>query len=92
MTVTVIGEVTSIGETQQVTESFKKAEVIIKTVEEYPQFYLVEFTQDKVDLTDTLTLGRPAKIFCNLQGREYTSKDGNYNIFMSLKAWKVEAI
>jgi len=91
MKVTVVGQITQIGAVQEFGDNgFKKAEVIVKTVEERPNFYMVEFTYDNIDLIKKIQEGDNVKITCGLNGREY-KKDDKYSVFMSLNAWKIEA-
>jgi translation initiation factor IF-3 len=94
MKVDVIGQISQIGDLQVFGENgFKKQEVIIKTVEEYSQFYVIEFTQQKIELLQDLEVGQNVKVTCGLNGREYTNPDnGKYNVFMSLRAWEVTNI
>lgn len=90
---TLVGQMTQIGEVQEFGENgFKKQEVIIKTVEEFSNFYVVEFTKDKIELLKEFKAGQNVKITCNLKGREYTSDEGKYNVFMSVNAWKIELL
>lgn len=90
---TIVGQITQIGEVQEFGENgFKKQEAIIKTVEEFPNFYVVEFTKDKIDLLKEFKVNQNVKITCNLRGREYTSDEGKYSVFMSVNAWKIEAL
>lgn len=90
MKVLVIGQVTQIGAVQEYgANGFKKAEVIVKTIEERPNFYVVEFTHDNIDLLKGFNEGDNMKFTCGLNGREY-KKDDKYSVFMSLNAWKIE--
>lgn len=91
MRVNVIGNVAQIGDLIEVKDNFVKQEIIVKTVEERPQFYPIEFIQDNTDLVDRLTIGQSVNVTCNLEGREYT-KDGKYNVFIGLKGWKVDNV
>lgn len=91
--VTVIGMVTQVGKTEVFGENgFKKRELIIKTIEEYPNFFLVEFVQGNVDLLNGIEVGSNLKISANLNGREYTKDEGKYMVFMSLRGWKIESV
>lgn len=90
--VIVVGAITQIGEVQEFGENgFKKKEVLVKTVEERPNVYTLEFTQDNTKLLQDFKEGDNVKITANLRGREYT-KDDKYSVFMSLNAWKVEKV
>ena len=86
------GQVYQVGTTQQVTEKFRKREVIIVTEpsSQYPQHIKVQFSQDKCDLADSLRAGQDVTFQINLRGKLYTDKNGNENCITNLEVWKVE--
>ena len=88
------GQIYKVGTTQQVTDKFKKREVILITEQtsQYPQHIKVQFSQDKCDLADSLQSGQDVTFQCNLRGKLYTDKQGNENAIMNLEVWKVEAL
>lgn len=85
------GTVKVIGQTKEVSASFKKRELVVTTKEQYPQHILIEFVQDKVDLLNGLKVGEDVTVQINLQGREWTNPQGEVRYFNSLKGWRVEA-
>ena len=88
-----VGQITQIGEVNVYGENgFKKQEAILKTVEEYSNYYKVEFTQGNIELTKNLEIGKTVKLTVNVRGREYTSESGDYSVFMSINVWKVESV
>ena len=82
------GKIKEIKETQQVTDSFKKREFVLVTEDQYPQTYLVEFTQDKVTLIDNYKVGDNVEVSINLRGREYEKGDKVY-YFTTIQAWEI---
>ncbi len=86
------GQVYKVGTTQQVTDKFKKREVILITesTSQYPQHIKVQFSQDKCDLADSLQPNQEVTFQCNLRGKLYTDKNGNENAITNLEVWKVE--
>ena len=90
----VSGIIHSIGSVQQVSEKFKKQEVIVKTEasSQYPQHIKIQFSQDKCSLTDALRAGQECKFHLNLRGKLYTGKDGVENAITNLECWKVEVL
>ncbi|HMG82799.1 MAG TPA: DUF3127 domain-containing protein [Ferruginibacter sp.] len=78
------GKVFRIGETEQVSASFKKRELILEIPGMYPQYVKFEAVQDKVSIFDGLQIGQDVDVHFNLNGRE--SKGNYYN---TLQAWKV---
>ena len=89
----IVGQIAQIGKVEEFGENgFKKQEIIVKTVEERPNFYVVEFTQKNIEKFEGFKLGDNVNATCNLNGREYTSKEDVYSVFMSLNCWKIESI
>lgn len=88
-----VGEITQIGEIEVYGENgFKKRNCILKTVEERPNVYEIEFTGDKVTLLDAVNINENVKINANILGREYTNAEGKYMVFMSCRGWKIEKL
>ena len=88
----ITGTVESKGETQQVSDSFKKRELIVTTSDQYPQSYCVEFTQDKVNLIDDIVAGQEVTVQINLRGRKWTNPDGVDKYFTSINGWKIDVV
>ena len=86
------GVIHQIKETQQISDSFKKRELILTTEADtnYPQSILIEFVQDKTDLLNGLKVGQNVNVKINLQGREWTNPQGEVKYFNSLKGWFIE--
>ena len=86
------GTIKKIGDTVQVTDKFKKREVVITdTSSMYPQHVTMQFTQDKCDILNAYNEGQEVEISFNLDGKEYTDKNtGEIKYFNSLNAWKIE--
>lgn len=86
----VIGTVKVIGETIEVSASYKKRELVISTEEQYPQSIAIEFPQDKGSLLDFYEVGQSVKVSINLGGREWVNPAGETKYFNSVKGWKIE--
>lgn len=85
------GTIKKIGDTQSVSDSFKKREVVITTAEQYPQDILIEFVQDKCSLLDNYKPGEEVSISINIRGREWTNpKDGSVRYFNTINGWKID--
>lgn len=87
----ITGRVHEIGQTQQVTDTFKKRDIIVEYAEnpQYPEFLRFESTQDRVTIFDDLTPGDEVEVSFNLRGRPWTNKEGVTTYFNSLVAWRV---
>lgn len=85
------GKVHEIGATQQVTESFKKRDIIVAYAEnpQFVEYIRLEATQDRTSIFDGLTVGEEIEVSFNLRGRPWTNKEGVTTYFNSLVAWRV---
>lgn len=71
---------------------FQKRDLVITTEEQYPSDIIIQFTQSKCALLDTLQVGQRVKVHFNLQGREWTSPQGEVKYFNTVLGWKIELI
>lgn len=85
------GKVHEVGAVQQVTESFKKRDLIVAYAEnpQFVEYIRFEATQDRVNIFDNLSVGEEIEISFNLRGRPWTNKEGVTTYFNSLVAWRV---
>lgn len=88
------GKVHEIGAIQQVSETFKKRDLIIEYAENptYPEFIRFEALQDKTTLFDSLKQGDEVEVSFNLRGRPWTDKAGKTSYFNSLVVWRINAL
>ena len=88
------GKVHEIGAIQQVTESFKKRDLIVAYAEnpQFVEYIRFEATQDRVNIFDNLAVGEEIEVSFNLRGRPWTNKEGVTTYFNSLVAWRVTKV
>lgn len=88
------GKVHEIGAIQQVSETFKKRDLIVEYAENptYPEYIRFEALQDKTALFDSLKPGDEIEVSFNLRGRPWTNKDGVTSYFNSLVVWRLTAL
>ena len=88
------GKVHEVGATQQVSETFKKRDLIVEYAENptYPEYIRFEALQDKTALLDSFKAGDEVEVFFNLRGRPWTDKTGKTSYFNSLVVWRINAI
>ncbi len=88
------GKVHEISPVQNVTDTFKKRELIIEFAEnpQYPEFIKFEALQDKVNLFDNVKAGDQVEIFFNLRGRPWTDKSGKTSYFNTLVVWRLNVL
>jgi hypothetical protein len=84
------GKVKMVGATLQVSEKFSKREfVVTDDTNMYPQDIMLQLTQDKCGLIDSLVIGDEVEVSFNLNGREWVNPKGEVKYFNALDAWKV---
>lgn len=71
---------------------FEKRDLVITTEEQYPQTIIIQFTQQRCDLLDSLQVGQNVKVYINIKGREWTSPQGETKYFNTIEGWKIEVI
>ena len=87
------GRIKQIFATESVgANGFQKRDLVITTEEQYPSDIIIQFTQSKCALLDNLQVGQMVKIHFNLQGREWTSPQGEVKYFNTVVGWKIELI
>lgn len=88
------GKVHEIGQVQNVTETFKKRDLIVAYAEnpQFVEYIRFEATQDRVNIFDSLAIGDEVEVSFNLRGRPWTNKEGVTTYFNSLVAWRVTKV
>lgn len=88
------GKVHEIGAVQQVTDTFKKRDLVVQYAEnpQFVEYIRFEATQDRTSLFDNLNVGDEVEVSFNLRGRPWTNKDGVTSYFNSLVAWRVAKV
>ncbi len=79
------GKVIRVGETVNVSDKFKKRELVIETDEKYPQSVPLEFVQDKIELLEGINEGDTVTVSYNLRGREWNGK-----YYVNVQGWRLE--
>jgi len=85
------GKIIEIGSVQQVSETFRKRELVIEYAENesYPEYIKFELLQDKVALLDGLRVGEKVDVSYNLKGKAFTNREGVTGYFTSLVVWRI---
>lgn len=87
------GRIKTIFATETVGQNgFQKRDVVITTDGQYPQDIIIQFAQGNCALLDNLQIGQIVKVHFNLQGREWTSPQGEVKYFNTVVGWKIELI
>lgn len=83
------GTIKKIGEIQTFGSGFQKREFVLVTEEQYSQTISIELLSQKVDIIDPFKEGDRAIVGINIQGREWTSPQGETKYFNTIVAWKI---
>ncbi len=87
------GRIKLIDETKEYgNNGFRKREVVVTTEEQYPQYILIEFVQDKTNLLDAFQVGQMVKISINIRGREWVNPQGETKYFNAIQGWRIESL
>jgi hypothetical protein len=88
------GKAHYVSDVINVTEAFRKRELVIEFAEnpQYPEFVKFEAIQDRTALMDGVKVGDEVEVFFNLKGREWTNKQGEKQYFNTLQLWKVNVL
>ena len=91
--VTITGSVKLVGKTQDVSDKFRKRELVITEGSgQRPQHIPVEFTQDRTGMLDSYKPGDEVTVTCYVNGREWTGRDGVTKYFLSLSGNRIERV
>lgn len=87
------GTIKVLGETTQVSEKFKKRDLVVTDESGmYPQDISFQAAQDKCDMLDAFMEGEQVEVSFNIRGREWESPQGEVKYFNTLDAWRVEKL
>ncbi len=88
----VSGKIKVINAEQQVSATFRKRELVVTTEEQYPQYILINFVQDKCDILNNFKIGESVKVSINIRGREWVNPQGETKYFNDIQGWKVDRV
>ena len=87
------GRIKTIFATETVGQNgFQKRDLVITTDGQYPQDIIIQFAQGNCTVLDRFQVGQMVKIHFNLQGREWTSPQGEVKYFNTVVGWKIEIV
>jgi hypothetical protein len=85
------GTIKVINDTVKISEKFSKREFVVTDNDAmYPQDISLQLIQDKVSILDNYSEGESVEVSFNLNGREWTSPQGEVKYFNTLNAWRIE--
>ncbi|MCG8340921.1 MAG: DUF3127 domain-containing protein [Cytophagales bacterium] len=90
----ITGKLLEVKDIQQISDTFKKREFIVEYAENpnYPEYLVFELIQERCNLIDPLKVGQEIEVNFNLRGRKWINPEGVTKYFISLQAWRLEAM
>jgi hypothetical protein len=86
----ITGGIEKIFDTQQINDTFKKREFVIKVQDgEYVDYIKIEALQKNCELLDQYGEGQEVTVHFNLNGKPY-EKNGKTMYFNNLRLWKFD--
>lgn len=80
------GKVHAVGQTETIgSNGFTKRQLVIETIEQYPQKVSVDFVKEKTALLDNLNVGAEVTAYINIRGNEHNGK-----YYVNLQGWKLD--
>jgi hypothetical protein len=87
------GTIYAIGPVQEVSEKFRKQEIILETLNgEYTQHIKLQFAQKKIDLLQSFAPGSEVVCQINIAGKLYKNKEGKEDSFTNIVCWKINEV
>ena len=88
----IIGKILDIKNTVQVTEKFKKRELILEYSTDNKYFEYIKFDafNDRTELLDKFNPGDIVELFFNIKGREWKDNTGKSNYFNTLSIFNID--
>lgn len=85
----VIGKLIVKKETEQISETFRKRDIVVETIGEYPQTIPITLANNKTSLADNINVGEIVKVMINLRGRSWENQDQETMYFLSAQGWSM---
>jgi hypothetical protein len=93
MNIEIKGKIVGINDTEVKSEKFSKREFKVTTLDQYPNTYKIQVTNEKCPLLDKFKIGDEVNVHCNLNGRDWTNPTTQIvSNFLTLDCWKIEQI
>lgn len=88
----ITGIITKIGDTIQVTDTFKKRELILQYTSDNKYFEYIKFEafKDKTELLDKFNEGDNVELFFNIKGREWKDNTGKVSYYNTLSIYNID--
>ena len=89
---TISGIIEKIFPINQISEKFKKRDVIINTGGDYPQLINIQFVNDQCYLFEEINEGAEVDVHCNIRGRAWQSPQGETKYFNTIQGWRIDVV
>lgn len=89
-TTVITGRIKLINDVQVISDTFRKRTMVIESDALYANVHEVEVAKERIALFNNLQIGQMVTVHANVNGREWTRKDGTIMYFTSLDVWRVD--
>lgn len=86
------GKIKYLLQPMDVSPTFRKAEIVIETVEQYPQIIKFELHQDNCRLIEGKQIGQMVDIKFDIRGKEHNHPQKGIQVYNTLVAWQVNVM
>jgi single-strand DNA-binding protein len=76
--------------TTKVSDDFRKRDIVVESVEKYPQLIKIELQNDRCEIIDNFQLGDLINLKIELRGRKWTSPEGKTMLLQSIVGYSVK--
>jgi len=76
--------------TTKVSDDFRKRDIVVESVEKYPQSNKIELQNNRCDLIDNFQLGDMINLKIELRGRKWTSPEGKIIHLQSIVGYSIK--
>lgn len=77
-------------ETEMVSETFKRREFVLETIEQYPQKIPMQAVQEKTAILDNFAIGQEITVNFNYRGTQSIKDGQETRHFLNLQVWKID--
>lgn len=86
----ITGAIKLIRDTQEISDKFRKREIVLVTEDQYPQELLIEFHNDSTAALNHYSPGDMVRVSINLRGRLWISPQGEERYFNTIQGWRID--
>lgn len=75
---------------QVISPKFSKREIVIKTLDDNPQLYPIQFTNNNIPKLDGVKVGDNVSVTCSIKGREWIDNSNQSKFFLTIDGHSIK--